>query len=262
MRRTLVLATLAAAFAGTAVRPEPAAASCALVVVWHDTAYVAYGPARPAPAAGARLRGAVEPGCNDTGGDPGPPTPIGVRAIAGVPPQVALMWQKEILVPPGVFPQVRGFPVAWRRVDDETRSCHVRTGVTLTGPATPAPGGIELAVRRGVDVLVDVHTRIEGLVRNGLPYIGVGQRVQVEAVRCGRKTVARRITRAGRIAAPTTAEDILGPNWRGGSGIATQARGWRGLVAAGVVGAAAAVWLIVRTRRRRSRPRTQGNLTG
>ena len=74
MRFALVLPiAVLAALAGAAIRPQPAAPQCVLIVVWHDTAYFGdYQTARPLPAAGAAVRGAVEPGCNDTGGDPGP----------------------------------------------------------------------------------------------------------------------------------------------------------------------------------------------
>jgi hypothetical protein len=247
MRFALVLPIVLAALAGTAVRPQPAVAQCVLVVVWHDTAYFGYyRAARPLPAARAPVRGAVEPGCNDTGGDPGPPTPVGARAIAGGRPEVALMWDRAILVPAGVFPQLRGFPVAPLRVDDETRTCSGTTPVTLTGYATPGLGAIHLAVRGGVDVRVDAHTRIEGLVRNGLPYIGQGQPVHVAAVRCGHTIVARRIVPAGRIVAPATAEDVLGPHWRGGPGLVARAMSarWLGVAALTVaVAVVAALWI-------------------
>jgi hypothetical protein len=41
--------------------------------------------------------------------------------------------------------------------------------------------------------------------------------VRIDAVHCGRKVVARRIVPAGRIVPETTAEEILGDGWRGGS---------------------------------------------
>jgi hypothetical protein len=59
----------------------------------------------------------------------------------------------------------------------------------------------------------DGHTRIEGLKRNGLPYIGEGQLLRVDARFCtvpgsvDTKIVARHIVPAGPIIAPSTAED-------------------------------------------------------
>ncbi len=55
-----------------------------------------------------------------------------------------------------------------------------------------------------------------GLTRQGLPYIGDGQRVRIDAVHCGREIVARHIVANGPTVPETTAEDILGADWRGG----------------------------------------------
>ena len=101
MRRLPLVLTLAlaAAAGGSAVGTAPARASCAAIIVWHDAAYFGYatsGP-RPHPVPGRRVRGAVEPGCNDTGGGPGQssatcggtpaidraPTGVGGRGRAG-----------------------------------------------------------------------------------------------------------------------------------------------------------------------------------
>ena len=148
MRRALIVLTLVlAAPAVSAVRAAPARASCAAIVVWHDTAYFAYatsGP-RPHPVPGARVRGAVEPACNDTGGGPGQPTSVGARSIAGVPPQVALLSGGGIYVPVGEFPQLPGFPIRFGLVDDATRTCRLGPALTLTGRAVPGTGRIVLA---------------------------------------------------------------------------------------------------------------------
>ncbi len=256
MRRALALLTTAVAIGWSVAAPAPAAASCAEVVVWHDTAYFPYATSgrQPHPAPGVRLPGAVAPGCNDTGGDPPPPTRVDARAIAGVPPGVALRFGHAILVAPGYFPQVRGFPIRWRRVDDGTATCQISGALTLAGRAQPTPGVLTLRARRLIDLVVDVHTRFAGLERNGLPYVGDGQAVRIEAVRCGAKIVARRISAAGPHVPETSAEDILGADWRGGPSIvtSTERNHWWAAGGAAVTVALAGGVLVVRRRPRAS----------
>ena len=113
----------------------------------------------------------------------------------------------------------------------------------LTARAQPAPGFLTVDGPSGgqaVDVYVDVHTRITGLSRHGLPYIGKGQRVRIDAVRCGRELLARRIAAPGPIVPLTTAEDVLGAGWRGGPSLETSVRRHGG-VTAGVAAAAVAL---------------------
>ncbi|HEY2790344.1 MAG TPA: hypothetical protein VGI72_12900 [Gaiellales bacterium] len=69
------------------------------------------------------------------------------------------------------------------------------------------PGEVELAdvrssrPQRLLDhrllVVVDGHTRIAGLDRYGVPYIGRRQAVRIDAVRCGHMIVATRIVPGG-----------------------------------------------------------------
>lgn len=258
MNRVLALLAATALSTGWNVAaPAPAAASCAEVVVWHDTAYFRYAGSEPHPPPGVGLPGAVAPGCNDTGGDPPSPTQVDARAIAGVPPAVALIFGHSILVAPGYFPQVPGFPIRWGPpVADETETCRISGALTLAGRAHPTPGRLDIRTSgRLIDLIVDVHTRFTGLARNGLPYIGDGQAVRIEAVRCGGKTVARRISAAGRIVPPTSAEDILGADWRGGPSIVTSAgrHRWWAAGGAAVTAALAGSVLIVRRRPRAAR---------
>ena len=67
MRRIAIVAAVLAGLAGVGVAAPSAHAGCAFIVVWHDRAYWGYG-GRPAPARRpvATVRGAVQPGCNDT----------------------------------------------------------------------------------------------------------------------------------------------------------------------------------------------------
>jgi hypothetical protein len=264
MRRAFALLAAAVLATGWSVAvPMPASASCAFVAVRHDRAYFAYwGPhhlsgIRP----GGPLSGTLQPGCSDVGGAPSPgPTRVGARRIAGVPAEVALLVQAQALVAVGYLPQARGFPFHGPVVD-ELKRCRLGDPLSLTGIARARPGGLNLAHVRAtgpvhrfehqlVDLFVDVHTKISRLSRHGLPYIGDGQRVRIDAVHCGRKIVARHIVPAGRIAPETSAEDILGPDWRGGPSVESSAHrhGWWAFGTAAVT-AALAGGVLVRRRR-------------
>ena len=244
MRRALLVLTLAcaAAAAVSAVRPAPARASCVAVIVWHDTAYFGYPTPGVRPQPGRRVRGVVEPACNDTGGSVTSPTAVGARAIAGVPPQVVLLSTGGAYVPAGVFPQLPGFPIRSTRVDDATRTCHVTAHITVSGHVLPGAGLLELADVRSsrplrlfdhrLLVFVDDHTRIAGLDRYGVPYIGRRQAVRIDAVRCGHMIVATRVVPGGPITPAATAEDVLGANWRGGGGVIRQLGGTARIVGA------------------------------
>jgi hypothetical protein len=233
------------------VAPAPASAQCAFVVVRHDRAYFLYGSGRPSEIRpGAVLAETLEPGCSDVGGVPAPaPTPVRARRIAGVPPDVAVLVRGRALVAAGYLPRADRFPLNGITVD-ETKGCRPGAPGSLRGFARVWPAGIMLASGgEPIDVLVDVHTDVTGLSRRGLPYIGDGQRVRVDAVHCGRKIVARRIVANGRIVPATTAEDILGPDWRGGpSETSTSRHGWWAAGAASVTAAVAGGVLVLRRR--------------
>jgi hypothetical protein len=101
-----------------------------------------------------------------------------------------------------------------------------------------------------LSVLVDFHTRIAGLDRNGVPYIGRLQAVRIDALRCGHMIVATRVVPAGAAITPAaTAEDVLGAHWRGGPSLLHD-RTLLIAVALTAVGMAAVIGV---RRRRRSR---------
>jgi hypothetical protein len=165
-------------------------------------------------------------------------------AIRAFSPAVAILSQGTVLVAAGYFPQLAGFPLVPRSAPfDATRTCRLGRALTLTGRAVPDTGGINLADVRSsrpvrlfdhelIDLTIDVHTRIAGLALQGLAYIGTGQRVRIDARRCGGQVLARTIAPAGPIVPPSTAEDILGSGWRGGGGVVHQLGGTNRIAAA------------------------------
>lgn len=263
MRRSVALLLAAAAATGWSVAvTAPASASCAFVVVRHHRAYFELWRRRDVPGVrpGALVPGTVEPGCNDTGGAVPAPTRVGARRIAGVSPDVAVLVRGQILIAMGYLPDVHGFPLHGPVVD-QTPACR-RFGVplTLTGVARARPAGINVASvhasspvplvdHQVTTLLMDQHTHVDGLSRRGVPYIGDGQRVRIDALRCGWRVVARHIVANGPIVPGTTVEDVLGADWRGGPSIETSARrhGWWAAAAA-VTAAVAAGVLIARRR--------------
>lgn len=274
MKRVLWMLVLAAAVsmsAGAAV-PDRAFAGCAVAVVWHDTSYFQYWGRGEAPSAypGQRLQGAVVPGCNDTGGSTPAPTSVGARAIRGVPTAVAIRSHGVLLIAPGYVPQAPGFPLTrpGARVEDETRNCRLGAPLTLSGRALPDPGRLNLGDVRSsrplrlsghefIDLVIDGRTRLTGLTRDGVPYVGNGQAVRIQGQFCrvpgsvGPVVIARRIWPDGQIVRPSTAEAILGGGWRGGGG-AVQRFGGAGWTAATLVVLAGLALFLARARRRKS----------
>jgi hypothetical protein len=264
MRRLTLITALLAALAGAGVAAPSANAGCAFVVVWHDRAYLASGgPQDKRPQPGAPVQGALEPGCNDTGGAGERPTPVRATSIDGVTPEMALLVRNTVLVAYGYLPTVP---------TDETRGCNLGGPVRITGRTNVALGFIDVSVKHSTvrlhhllggsaQVFLDGGTRIDGLARDGHPYIGTGQRVQVDARFCkvpgsvGTKIVARRIVPAGPIVAPSTAEDILGDDWRGSPGVVSRTTGGHSLaVAIVIILAAGGIGAALVAHRRRSLP--------
>jgi|tagenome__1003787_1003787.scaffolds.fasta_scaffold20838588_2 hypothetical protein len=258
----------AAALFGVVTGPDRAGASCIPIVVWHDTAYAGVGwdaADLPDVHTGRQLSGAVEPDCADTGGPAAAPTPVRAAAIDGVPTAVAIWAFGGPMVASGYFPRQPGFPFApaGGAIDDETVGCRLGHAITVDGRAEAEFGGLAVVVSRSserlrltggrvlTDLFLDSHTRIVGPSREGLPYIGGGQKVHVEARACqvqgavGPKIVARRVVVSGPVPAPLSAAAILGADWAGSAGGSGRRLGMM-LIA---IASAAAVALMIRHRR-------------
>lgn len=262
---------LFAGLAGGAVEPPSAHAACAYILVWHDRAYAGFGgPNQPPVEAGQPVAGARFPVCNDTVGANEHATSAPARRVAGIPPSVALLTGHETVAAFGYFPQLPGFPVDDGAPPvDETRGCRLGGPVRISGPAALGLGLMSVHVRQATvhlhhlvrgsaQIFVDRHTTFTALSRNGLPYVGQGQLVRVDARFCkvpgsiGTKIVARRIAPAGPIVPETTAEDVLGRAWRGRPGDAIVAGNGYGWEAGGALVLVAAIGAVLVARRRRS----------
>jgi hypothetical protein len=275
MRRVVLLVALLAGLASGGVAAPTVQAGCAFIVVWHDRAYVQVGsPTVRKP--GGPIDGAVEPGCNDTVGADEHPTAVAARRSVGVSPGVAILVRGTALAAYGYLLDTTGLLTGDGPLHDETRGCALGGPVHITGRAHLGFGLINVSIDDSTvrlhhlasgmaQIFADGHTRFDGLSRNGFPYIGEGQRVRVDARFCkvpgstGTKIVARRITRAGPIVPPTTAEDILGDDWRGSPGVVSKATGGHALaVAIVLLVAAIGVGTALTAHRRRSLPPPAG----
>lgn len=210
------------------------------MVVWHDTAYAGvWNPADlPALHTDRELRGAVVPDCADTGGPAVAPTPVRAASIDGVPTSVAIWAFDAPMIASGYFPQLPGFPIAPKgaRLVDETSDCRLGRVLTVDGTAEVVFGKLNVVVSHSserlrlsdgrvlTDLFVDGHTRMVGLSRGGLPYVGDGQKLHVDARTCqvkgavGPKIVARRVVASGPVGGATDVAAVLGPDWAGSAG--------------------------------------------
>ena len=234
----VAIAAVVASF-GAVPASDRASAACVELVVWHDTAYEGvWNPADlPAFQTGRQLRGAVEPDCADTGGPAAAPTPVRASSIDGAPTSVAIWAFGAPMIASGFFPQLPGFPIAPTDgpLVDDTSDCRLGGAFTVDGTAEAAFGKLNVVVSHSsqrlrlsggrvlTDLFVDGHTRIVGSSREGLPYIGEGQKVHVDARTCqvkgavGPKIIARRVAVSGPVGTPTAAT-VLGPDWAGSAG--------------------------------------------
>jgi hypothetical protein len=164
---------------------------------------------------------------------------VPAHAIDGVPSSVAIWAFGAPMIASGFFPQLSGFPIAphGRRLDDETSGCRLGGALTVDGTAEVAFGNLSVVVSHSsrplrltggrvlTDLFVDGHRRMTGLSRDGLPYIGDGQRVHVIARICqvkgavGPKIVAAgssRLVRSRRVRASLSSSARTGPARRAG----------------------------------------------
>jgi hypothetical protein len=188
----LVLLSSGCASASNAPRSTPIAGVCGSDLVWHDRIYYAESVVG-LPARAESLGVAGVPSCPDVlGGETGASRAVDVIGLAGVSPNLALAVADDAqhgYFAAGYFVQLPSHPLHFV-LAAAPPECRGPVSLRLVGRVERNVGSLAL---RGRVVLVDARTRIAGLSRGGLPYVGVGRDVAVSAVRCGSSLVARGI---------------------------------------------------------------------
>jgi hypothetical protein len=133
------------------------------------------------------------PGCND-GGGPEPDRSTTVFAVRGVSPEVAVIDDASLYVNTGYFTELPDHPLHDVLHDGWGKSRRRGSPCTVDGRVLETFFSLWMQTQRGrMSVAVDVHTRIEGFDRAGLPYLEEDDMIRVHG-RCRRGTVlARRI---------------------------------------------------------------------
>ena len=134
------------------------------------------------------------PGCND-GGGPEPDRSTTVFAVRGVSPELAVIDDASLYVNVGYFTELPDHPLHEVLHDGSSKSGGGGSPCMIDGRVLEMFFSLWMQTQRGrrVSVAVDVHTRIEGFDRAGLPYLEENDAIRVHG-RCRRGAVlARRI---------------------------------------------------------------------
>jgi uncharacterized protein DUF6281 len=214
MSRILTAACLVAVCAGCGAsqhRLSGGSGSCASRITWQGAVY--YGQLFPAQLPATLTLGTGgRPTCMDSnGGEAGASSTVDVRRLAGVDPRVAVAVRGEpdvAYLAAGYFLQLPSHPlhdaVTWpARALNELIGCRLSPPLRLEGATRYGPSlSLDVSKRDGIAqryvradqvlLFVDGKTRVDGLERNGLPYVPAGTMVAVEAVGC--------LTRGGKLA--------------------------------------------------------------
>jgi hypothetical protein len=174
---------------------------CGSDLVWHDRIYYAE-PVVALPARAASLGVAGVPSCPDVlGGETGASRAVEVTGLAGVSPNLALAVTEDGqhgYFAAGYFVQVPSHPLHVVLAQEAPQCAGLRR-LRVVGTVERNDGSLTLRVsRRSTKVfLVGARTRIVGLSRGSLPYVGLSRRIVVEAVRCrGLRLLAVRVAPA------------------------------------------------------------------
>ncbi|MFL5939825.1 MAG: hypothetical protein ACJ75Q_05915 [Gaiellaceae bacterium] len=196
MRWILTALCLAAICAGcrSGERESAFPPTCAARVTWNGAVY--FDETFPTlPPATLILGTGGRPTCGGiNGGEAGASSTVQVRRLIGVDPRVAVAVNGEpehAYLTRGYFVQLPGHPLhrslrPWQRSRSELEGCAATRPVEVAGTVRFSTGaGIDIERGRGEAFLfVDPFTRVRGMERNGLPYVGPGQRIAVDATAC------------------------------------------------------------------------------
>ena len=194
----LVLACAGCSSASHSLHVTHVSGLCGSDLIWHDRAYYAV-PVEGLPASGEPLGVGGVPSCTDVlGGETGASRAVEVSALAGIEPKLAVGVVDEPrrgYVAAGYFVQLPTHPLHFV-LAERTPECGGSHRLRLVGYVERNDGSLTLQAASGdtVVLLVGSRTRILGLSRGGLPYVGLGRKIQVEAVRCaGHRLLALRV---------------------------------------------------------------------
>jgi hypothetical protein len=220
---------LGALLAGTGLLASlGGATSCVEIITWNGVDYIGAGKIAEEPALGSSLGSGVIPPCvgSDASGCEGEDEqPVALFRIPGVNPEIAVVVRptaSRVFLAPGYFPELAGHPLhdaifgprLGRPEEKRGFSCGRAFSIKAIVESPPAWGALFLVeveesdrdVGRydeggGVAVFVDAGTEVEGLERNGLPFVEEGDHAAIEAREClggggAGKLVAARIASA------------------------------------------------------------------
>jgi Family of unknown function (DUF6281) len=213
MRRIVTAACLLLCVGcGSGERQVSGPPPCASRITWDGTVY--YDERFPSRLPATLTLGTGgRPTCGDAhGGEAGASSTVEVRRLAGVDPRVAVAVQGEpehAYLARGYFVQLPSHPLHQalsraQRMRSELEGCADTRPLAFEGTVRSSTGAT-IGVSKGKGeafLFVDQYTRVQGLARNGLPYVAPGQRIAVEAMVCLwpdgrlRKVVPRRISPA------------------------------------------------------------------
>jgi hypothetical protein len=194
MRRLALIAALA--LIGCAGEETGEGGACAAALV-HDG--MLYRGTDVDAGRGVRSGDLIEegfslPGCND-GGGPEPDRSTTVFAVRGVSPEVAVIDDASLYVNAGYFTELPDHPLHEVLHDGPSKSRRGGSPCMIDGRVLETFFSLWMQTQRGqrMSVAIDVHTRIEGFDRAGLPYLEEDDAIRVHG-RCQRGAVlARRI---------------------------------------------------------------------
>ncbi len=187
-RRALAIACLAVVAGCGGNDDETASGACAAAVVWNDEVYFGVSH-KKLPPPGEALEDGEVPGCDD-GGGPERSRDVGLTAVSGVPPEVAVYVEGDpddgIYLNPGYLLELPSHPLHREFYGPPGRPLRRAQGKSCAFEGVIE--GLNTLVVRAPDgeqwLTVDARTRVKGLERDGLPYLRIGDRVRIKGKGC------------------------------------------------------------------------------
>jgi len=183
-RCALVIACLAVVAGCGGDDDETASGDCAAAVVWnHEVYFGVFRKKLPPP--GDALDDGEVPGCDDGGGEE-PSRDVGLTAVSGVAPEVAVYAEGDIYLNPGYLLELPSHPLHQEFYGPPGRPLRRAQGksCTIEGEIESLQEFIVQAPDGEQWITVDARTRVKGFRRGGLPYLRIGDRVRIKGKGC------------------------------------------------------------------------------